>query len=267
MTELDDRRAGQVLEQLDSLFVALCVTQRRLLACVREWDLGERWLDDGCRDMAQWLSGRFGMSHFIARRWVHAAHALERLPLISAALEDGVVGLDKVLELTRFATAESEAVLITWARRVSVAAVRNRAEVAAQRDIVEARSHDSHRSLRWCFNDGRMGLFGEFPAAQGSAIANAIARIAERLPELPPDLSYEGVSDSAEAVVSNAGLTPCGPSPRRGWPRTPMPTAPRSWSTRRWAPPARCHRRVPRCPGPRWPIPRCPTRRCSRSRS
>nr|MBA2599672.1 DUF222 domain-containing protein [Actinomycetota bacterium] len=177
------------------------VTQRRLLACVREWDLGERWLDDGCRDMAQWLSGRFGISHFIARRWVHAAHALERLPLISAALEDGVVGLDKVLELARFATQESEDGLIRWARRVSLAAVRNKAELAARRDIVEARSHDGFRGLRWCFNDGRMGLFGEFPAAQGSAIASAISRIAERLPELPPDLCFEGYPDSSEAVV------------------------------------------------------------------
>ncbi len=201
MTKLDDRRAGAVLEQLDSLFVALCVTQRRLLACVREWDLGERWLDDGCRDMAQWLSGRFGMSHFIARRWVHAAHALERLPLISAALEDGVVSLDKVLELARFATHESEDGLIRWARRVSVAAVRNKAELAVRRDLVEARNHDGFRGLRWCFNDGRMGLFGEFPAAQGSAIAAAISRIAERLPELPPDLCFEGSPDSCDERI------------------------------------------------------------------
>ncbi len=148
--------------------------------------------------MAQWLSGRFGISCWSARRWIHAAHALEELPLMSVALEDGRLSLDKVLELSRFATSASEGSLIAWARRVSVAALRHKAEVAARRSIEEARDYDRCRSLRWCFNDGRMGLYGEFPAAQGRAIATAIARVAERLPELPADLSYEGYPDSAE---------------------------------------------------------------------
>ena len=199
----DDRRAGQDLEQqdleqLDSLFVALCATQRKLLASVRRWDLSEHWLEDGCRDMAQWLAGRFGISCWTTRRWVHAAHALEDLPLMAVALEDGRLSLDKVLELSRCATSATERSLIAWARRVSVAAVRHKAEVALRRSIEEARDYDRCRSLRWCFNDGRMGLYGEFPAAQGRAIATAISRVAERLPELPADLAYEGYPDSSE---------------------------------------------------------------------
>ena len=58
--------------------------------------------------MAQWLSGRLGISNWAARRWVTAAHALEHLPRLSYALERGALCLDKVVELARFATPETE---------------------------------------------------------------------------------------------------------------------------------------------------------------
>lgn len=69
--------------------------------------------------MAHWLSMRYGISDWKARRWIAAAHALEGLPRISEAFASGELGIDKVVELTRFATAETEGRLITWAQRVS----------------------------------------------------------------------------------------------------------------------------------------------------
>jgi hypothetical protein len=48
--------------------------------------------------------------------WIVAGHALERLPLVSEALTGGRLSLDKVVELARFATAETEARLISMGR-------------------------------------------------------------------------------------------------------------------------------------------------------
>jgi hypothetical protein len=81
--------------------------QRRLLAAVARLE-DEPWPNDGCRDFAQWLSCRLGISQWAARRWINAADELPRLPRISRAFEDGTLGLDKVLELCRFATPETE---------------------------------------------------------------------------------------------------------------------------------------------------------------
>src|SRR6266545_7907431 len=53
-------------------------------------------------------------------------HALERLPLISKAFASGELGIDKVVELTRFATAETEEHLIVWAQGVSCGRIREK---------------------------------------------------------------------------------------------------------------------------------------------
>jgi hypothetical protein len=182
-------RAVDVIDGIDGLFATISSHQRELLRYVAEADKRGIWQNSGCRDMAQWLAGRHGISVWRARRWVECAHALERLPLLSEALEDGVLSLDKVVELARFATPDDEKKLINWARCVSPAAVRRKADLASRPSIDDAREAERARFLRWWwFDDGRrVGLEGEFPAAEGVAITKAIRRLADRLPDLPLD--------------------------------------------------------------------------------
>ena len=116
-----NRRESELIEGLHSLHAEVCARHRTILTIISELDERKVWRDNGCRDMAQWLSGRLGISQWIAGRWVNASHAIPTLPLISQALEDGRLCLDKVVELCRFATPETEQQLIVWARRVSVA--------------------------------------------------------------------------------------------------------------------------------------------------
>lgn len=189
-----------LVEQIDSLHADVSARQRKLLRYVAEFDRRGRWRDDGCRDMAQWLSGRLGITNWAARRWVAAGYALENLPLISDALSSGVLCLDKVLELSRWATPETEKKLITWAKRVSAAAIRHKADRANAPSLEEVQEVERIRSLRWWwFDEGRrMGLEGDFPAAQGAAIAKAIKRVADKLPELPQEDMFPGFEHSAE---------------------------------------------------------------------
>ena len=83
-----------------------------MLHLIADADRAEIWRDCGARDTAHWLTIRYGISQWKARRWIGAAHALENLPLIAEALEQGGLGIDKVVELTRFATPKTEARLI-----------------------------------------------------------------------------------------------------------------------------------------------------------
>jgi hypothetical protein len=50
------------------------------------------------------------------------------LPLIDAAFAAGALGVDKVVELTRFATTDNEHELLPWAQRVSAGAIRSRGD-------------------------------------------------------------------------------------------------------------------------------------------
>lgn len=105
---------------IDEAEAAIAAIRRNQLRLVRVRDRRRLWERDGCRNMGQWLSGRLGISAFAGMRWTHAAHALEHLPLTSAAFERGSISFDKVLQLARFATADSEKELLRYARRASV---------------------------------------------------------------------------------------------------------------------------------------------------
>jgi DNA polymerase III psi subunit len=100
---------------------------------------------------AQWVSAQFGISQWAARRWIAAGHALARLPRVRKSLSSGNLSLDKVLELTRFATLDTETKLIAWATGVSAAAIRRKADLAQRDDIDEARADDRARSLSWWY--------------------------------------------------------------------------------------------------------------------
>jgi Domain of unknown function (DUF222) len=104
-----------VLREMDASHVDVCRAQRRLLRAIAETDRSDLWKGDGAHDVAHWLWMRYGLSQWKAQRWVQAAHALESLPRISEALCTGRLGVDKVVELSRFATRQTEEELLPWA--------------------------------------------------------------------------------------------------------------------------------------------------------
>ena len=126
---------------------------------------------------------------------------------MAAAFERGDLGIDKVAELTRFATPETEESLVDWAQNVSSGRIRQRANQARRATIEETQSDDSDRRLTWWwFDDGRkFGLEAELPSAQGAVVARAIGRLAETLPVLPgeEDRFFTG-QRRADALVALA---------------------------------------------------------------
>lgn len=72
---------------------------RRLLRLIAEFDKRALWKHDGCLHMGQWLALEYGITVSEGLRRTHAAHAVEELPVIAAALENGSLSLDKVVQL------------------------------------------------------------------------------------------------------------------------------------------------------------------------
>ncbi len=224
--ELDERGRALVAEA-DDVNAVIGRAQRRFLGLVAEIDRTQVWRADGARDTAHWLGMRYGISSWKAHRWVGAAHALGSLVRIAAALERGELGIDKVVELARFATPQTEARLVHWAREVSCGAVRRRAELLAEAERDEVERPERNRSLDWWFSDeGRtMFLEGELPAAQGAVVARTLDRMARTVPAMP------GEDDAcfASARRADALVALCS---RPDWRGTPTPIARPSSSTR-----------------------------------
>jgi hypothetical protein len=179
--------AATLVADIDSLHVDVCRSQRAMFGFITRADQEEVWRGSGARDMAHWLQIRYGISGWKARRWIAAAHALEELPVIAEAFARGEIGLDKVVELARFATRSSESSLLAWARCVSAACIRRRADLAVQAPFEEVTDAYKARFCSWWyFDEGRrFGLEAELPAAEGAAVAKALERLAEQIPVMP----------------------------------------------------------------------------------
>lgn len=155
--------------------------------------------------MAHYLWMRHGVSDWKARRWVAAAHALERLAAISEAFATGELSIDKVVELTRFATPQTERGLITWAKEVSCGAIRHRGDLASRTLREETAEAQRERRLTWWYlEEGRrLGLEAELPAAEGAVVVKAIERLAETIPVMPgEDGPFDVDARRADALVA-----------------------------------------------------------------
>jgi len=199
----------ELLRRIDDANVRVCRAQREFLALVREVDRTQAWSGDGARDMSQWLWLRYGVSDWKARKWIASAHALEFLPEISAAMCSGELGIDKVVELTRFATPETEGALIGWAFRVAPGRIRERADTELRREVEQARDADRCRRLDyWYFDEGtRYALHAEGPAADGAVVARALERLADDIPVMPGEHGeHDRPARLADALVALASV-------------------------------------------------------------
>jgi hypothetical protein len=201
---------NELIGGMDALHVRVSGDQRRFFGLMAEADRSEVWRDFGARDTAHWVSIRYGISCWKAHRWIAAAHALEGLPRIAQAFSSGELGIDKVVELTRFATSETEAWLISWAKGVSAACIRRRADLASRPSLEDARDAEGNRFLSWWYLDEgkRFGLEAELPAAEGALVTRALERLAGNLPLMPgeEDASYASAR-RADALVALCSAT------------------------------------------------------------
>jgi hypothetical protein len=214
-----DRTNDDVIQGLDALHARISSSQLSMFELITEADRQEAWQESGARDLAHFLSMRYGISCWKAFRWVHAAHALQRLPRLSEALGSGLLGIDKVVELARFATAETESDLVSWAGGVSVGCVRRKADVIVRQAIEDVRDAQASRFLSWWyFDDGRrFGLEAELPAAEGAAVARALEHLADDLPVMPGEedvCHVDARRDDALVVLASTSLA-ADPDPDR----------------------------------------------------
>lgn len=152
--------------------------------------------------MGHWLAQRLEITISEGLRLTNAAHVLERCTLLASYLEEGRISLDKVMQLARFITPETEQDLIRWAKKVTLRTVRSRATLETRRERAEATNAHDARYLRFYPLDeiGSMGIDGRLPAEQGAVLAKTIEKIAAGLVP-PPEDDIEREQRNADALI------------------------------------------------------------------
>src|SRR5215831_14709420 len=109
---VEARSINELESEITQLAGSLNAATYRWLMLVAEFDNRQGWSDWATQSCAHWLNWKLGITLGAAREKVRVAHALEKLPKISAAMERGELSYYKVRELTRVACPTTEDTLL-----------------------------------------------------------------------------------------------------------------------------------------------------------
>ena len=171
------------IETLEQDILNLCIginaATSELLGRIREFDERAGWVKWGLENCAEWLAWRCDLSLATAREKVRVAHALKRLPVMTAAFSTGELSYSKVRELTRVATPDNEDELVGFALKHTTAFVTERCRELRMGDATSgdvAERAFARRSLRIRRDAERamMVINIELPLEAGELIEKAL---------------------------------------------------------------------------------------------
>lgn len=207
---------AELIDRIGGCEISVSGDRRRQLRSIREFDLREGWAHDGARHMGQWLAAHLGITVSEGLRRTKAAHALEKLPLLSQALEQGVLGFEKICQLARFLAPDTEADEIRWAKKARFDQIKRKADIANRPTLDEVQAYEVSRYLNmWeCDELGGLGIEGRLPAAEGALFKKAIEQAAAKVPVMPdeePDSERANVDALLSLTVGRAEVDDADP--------------------------------------------------------
>ena len=164
---------------------------------------------EGFRSCAHWLSWRTGISIGPAREKMRVARCLPSLPLISGALARGEVSYSKVRAMTRVATADNEAELLTIARHGTTAhverLVRQWRRLDQGVDSLAARNERRGLSL-WLTDDGNYDVRGRLTPEVGALLLKALEVAEDQLYRAEREAGREHKTSATQRRADALGL-------------------------------------------------------------
>jgi hypothetical protein len=172
-------------DEIAELSAHLDAATAHLLELIRAFDARGGWNTGFC-SCAAWLSWRVGLDLGAARERVRVARALGTLPLLAEALGRGELSYAKVRALTRVATPETEARLLTVGRAGTAAhierIVRGWRCVDRPAEARETKRRHAMRALHvYQAEDGMVVLRGRLEPEVGALVMQGLAAARESL--------------------------------------------------------------------------------------
>ena len=183
------RTLDQLATEICTLTGRLNAANYQLLVLIAEFDNRKGWSDAVTQSCAHWLNWKCGIAMGAAREKLRVAHALEKLPKISAAMKSGHISYSKVREITRVGSPEHEDYLLMTCERGTASHVERlvrsfRRCKEAEEMTRDARQQESRAVTFRYDDDGSLVLTCRLPAEAGARVMKALDRAIEELP--PP---------------------------------------------------------------------------------
>jgi hypothetical protein len=169
----------QLRAQITELAGHLNAGNHRLLVLIAEFDRRNGWSDGSTQSCAHWLNWQCGLDMGAAREKVRVAHALEKLPKVSAAMARGQLSYSKVRALTRVACAATEECFLNIALHGTANHVEKlvrgyRRAKEAEELSREAQQQATRKAAYFHDEDGSLVLKARLPAEIGALLIKAL---------------------------------------------------------------------------------------------
>lgn len=201
VNELTDDQIEHWLHASERVIGQIRSQQMELL---RQADLRQMPLGDGCRSLAEWTAGRMDMTVQSARTLTSTARRLTDLPATSHQAAEGNLAYERTVEVARLATPATEVETIEDTMALDIAGIKR--QNARRRHLTRADERDiaaaEHVVLRPNLDESRWDLWGTLSGYSGRIVDKALAARADELP-VPLNGMRLGVGKrQADALVS-----------------------------------------------------------------
>lgn len=188
----------ELIDQITRLAGHLNAANARFLTLIAEFDRRRGWTEWGVKSCAHWLNWKCGLSLGAAREKLRAAHALERLPEITAAMSAGRLSYAKVRAMTRIADGSNEQYLLNIALHGTAnqveTLVRSYRRAQESQELSREAVQQRNQSLWWSHEpDGSLTIRGRLPAEVGALVLKALEAAEDTIPraDVPAETSLE----------------------------------------------------------------------------
>src|SRR5690606_7374952 len=182
------RSMQRLKDEITKLAGHLNAANHRFLMLIAEFDRRKGWSDGATQSCAHWLNWKCGIAIGAAREKVRVAHALQKLPRISAAMERGELSYSKARALTRVACEGTEEYFLSIALHGTAnhveTLVRHYRRAKEAEELSRAEQQRANRAVRYYFDhDGCLVLKARLPPEAGALLIKALDAAVEELPE------------------------------------------------------------------------------------
>jgi len=192
----------ELINQITELAGHLNAANARWLALIAELDRRRGWAEFGVKSCAHWLNWKCGLDLGAAREKLRVAHALQRLPRITASMVAGKLSYSKARAMTRVTDDSNEGYFLNIALNGTAHHVEKlvrsyRRAKDSQELSREARQQRDQSLWLQTDTDGSLLIRGRIPADVGVLFRKALEVAEDSLPT--PDVSAETSSDPTPA--------------------------------------------------------------------
>ena len=201
LSDLTTDALEQQLIEIESLKARLTSRQLFLL---READLRQTPLADGCRSLVEWTAGRLDVAPETAKTLVTAARTLSDQPGLQERLIDGIASFDRILATAHLTTAGASTERIELSASLDIPGVRR---LTALHRRMSRRNQqqvfaDRYLMMQPTLDRTAYRLWGQLPGTDGELVEQALQTRADTFPTLPDGTRGTLGQRQADALVS-----------------------------------------------------------------